>query len=126
MLYKKVVITIAIIVLTMMAIVYFSVNPENSVYMPKCIIKQLTGFDCPSCGVQRAVHAILHGDVVKAISYNPFFVIAVPYFLLVLYATIFKNAFAQRMRRIVLHRYALYSYIILFFAWWIARNIWFR
>ena len=126
MTYKKFIITIAIIVfITMMAIVYFNVNPEVSVYMPKCIIKQLTGFDCPSCGVQRAAHAILHGDVIKAISYNPFFVFAAPYFLLVLYATVFKNTFAQKIHRIVFHRYALYSYITLFFCWWIIRNIWF-
>ena len=83
----------------------------------------LTGYDCPSCGVQRAIHAVLHGDFAKAISYNPFFVISVPYFLLVLYSTVFKNSFAVKLRGIVCHRYALYGYIVLFFLWWILRNV---
>ena len=122
--YKKVIIIIVVGVLIALAtILYFFVNPEASVLMPKCPMKMLTGYDCPSCGVQRAIHAVLHGDFAKAISYNPFFVISVPYFLLVLYSTVFKNSFAVKLRGIVCHRYALYGYIVLFFLWWILRNI---
>lgn len=115
--YKKVIIIIVVGVLIALAtILYFFVNPEASVLMPKCPMKMLTGYDCPSCGVQRAIHAVLHGDFAKAISYNPFFVISVPYFLLVLYSTVFKNSFAVKLRGIVCHRYALYGYIVLFFG----------
>lgn len=122
--YKKVIIIIVVGVLIALAtILYFFVNPEASVLMPKCPMKMLTGYDCPSCGVQRAIHAVLHGDFAKAISYNPFFVISVPYFLLVLYSTVFKNSFAVKLRGIVCHRYALYGYIVLFFLWWILRNV---
>ena len=121
---KKVIIIIVVGVLIALAtILYFFVNPEASVLMPKCPMKMLTGYDCPSCGVQRAIHAVLHGDFAKAISYNPFFVISVPYFLLVLYSTVFKNSFAVKLRGIVCHRYALYGYIVLFFLWWILRNV---
>ena len=122
--YKKVIIIIVVGVLIALAtILYFFVNPEASVLMPKCPMKMLTGYDCPSCGVQRAIHAVLHGDFAKAISYNPFFVISVPYFLLVLYSTVFKNSFAVKLRGIVCHRYALYGSIVLFFLWWILRNV---
>ena len=122
--YKKVIIIIVVgVVIALATILYFFVNPEASVLMPKCPMKMLTGYDCPSCGVQRAIHAVLHGDFAKAISYNPFFVISVPYFLLVLYSTVFKNSFAVKLRGIVCHRYALYGYIVLFFLWWILRNI---
>jgi hypothetical protein len=122
---KRFFIIVAVVLLASATILYFFVNPENSELMPKCVVKQLTGYDCPSCGAQRAFHAVLHGDFIKALSYNPFFIISVPYFLLVLYATIFKNASAQKIRRIAFHRYALYAYVVLFFAWWVARNIWF-
>lgn len=122
--YKKVIIIIVVgVVIALATILYFFVNPEASVLMPKCPMKMLTGYDCPSRGVQRAIHAVLHGDFAKAISYNPFFVISVPYFLLVLYSTVFKNSFAVKLRGIVCHRYALYGYIVLFFLWWILRNI---
>ena len=49
-----------------------------------------------------------------------------PMILLVLYATIFKNASAQKVRKYACHRYAMYAYIVLFFVWWIVRNIWFK
>ena len=70
---KKVITTIVAGVLIASAtILYFFVNPEYSELMPKCVVKQLTGYDCPSCGAQRAFHAVLHGDFIKALSYNPF------------------------------------------------------
>lgn len=121
---KKVIIVIVVgVVISLATILYFFVNPEVSVFMPKCPVKMLTGYDCPSCGAQRAVHAVLHGNFATAISYNPFFVISVPYFILVLYSTVFKSSFALKVRAIVCHRYALYGYIVLFFLWWILRNI---
>lgn len=40
--------------------------------------KLLTGYDCPGCGSQRALHALLHGDI-NAFAYNPLFIIAIPY-----------------------------------------------
>lgn len=123
---KKLIIkTIVAIVVVAAMVLYFFVNPEDYEFMPKCVLKQLTGYDCPSCGAQRAFHAVLHGNFTKAISYNPFFVISVPYFLLVLYATFFKNIIATQVRKIAIHKYAIYTYIVLYFAWWIVRNIWF-
>lgn len=123
---SKVVISIITGILIVSAIIlYYNVTPENSEAMPKCTVRQLTGYDCPSCGAQRAFHAALHGDFLKAISYNPFFLISIPYFLLILYASVFKNKSAEKIKRITHHRYAVYTYIALFFAWWIARNIWF-
>ena len=102
---------------------YYFVNPEDTGFVPKCVLKHLTGFDCPSCGAQRAFHSVLHGEFIKALSYNPFFIISVPYFLLVLYATVFKGTFAKKVNRITFHRYTLYAYVVLFFVWWIVRNI---
>ena len=123
---KKLIIkTIVAIVVVAAMVLYFFVNPEDYELIPKCVLKQLTGYDCPSCGAQRAFHAVLHGNFTTAIYYTPFFVISVPYFLLVLYATFFKNIIATQVRKIAIHKYAIYTYIVLYFAWWIVRNIWF-
>jgi hypothetical protein len=37
-----------------------------------CMIKNITGVPCPSCGSTRSVSAILHGDIRSAIRFNPF------------------------------------------------------
>ena len=37
---------------------------------PRCPIYALTGIYCPGCGGQRAVSALLHGDVLDALNQN--------------------------------------------------------
>lgn len=46
--------------------------------LPPCPIHALTGLFCPGCGSTRALHALLHGDVVQAIAMNPLLVVAIP------------------------------------------------
>jgi len=36
-----------------------------------CPFKKLTGFDCPGCGFQRSLLALLQGDVVKSLQLYP-------------------------------------------------------
>lgn len=36
-----------------------------------CLFRQLTGLDCPSCGLTRAFRAMGHLDVIGAFRYNP-------------------------------------------------------
>lgn len=40
-------------------------------YLIPCPLKKLTGIDCPGCGFQRSVIALLHGDVMQSIAYYP-------------------------------------------------------
>ena len=37
-----------------------------------CIIKNVTGIPCPSCGSTRAVEALFHGHIIESILWNPF------------------------------------------------------
>ena len=48
-------------------------------WMPKCPTKLLFNIDCPGCGFQRAIHAIIHGEFKRAFSLNPFLFLAAPY-----------------------------------------------
>ena len=42
-----------------------------------CIIKEASGYPCPSCGSTRSVMSIIHGDFVDALYWNPIGVILV-------------------------------------------------
>lgn len=45
---------------------------------PKCLFFQFTGMHCPGCGMTRAAHACLRGDVVAALRFNPLLMTALP------------------------------------------------
>ena len=42
-------------------------SPDVGRFFPKCLLKLITGLDCPSCGMQRSLHALINGDVVAAL-----------------------------------------------------------
>lgn len=101
---------------------YTLVDPGTSIIAPKCFVKMLTGYDCPSCGGQRALHAILNGNIKEALLLNPFLFIAIPYLLAVAYTAFSHSKVATALRPYIQHRITIYFYIILYFAWWIIRN----
>ena len=41
--------------------------------IPTCIFKRITGHPCPTCGLTRAVEAMIHIKPVDAWLFNPFF-----------------------------------------------------
>ena len=42
-----------------------------AIFLPPCMFHTLTGFSCPGCGCTRAVIALLHGDLLASVRYNP-------------------------------------------------------
>lgn len=47
-----------------------------------CVFHNLTGHDCPGCGMTRSLVALLHGDAVLALAYNKGIIIVAPLLLL--------------------------------------------
>ena len=107
-------------------VVYYYIDPSKYLFIPKCPIKLITGFDCPGCGFQRALHATLNGDIVEAIQYNLFLVIAIPLTLiwLVIYFIIDRIEELQKKWLLInLNRCLIYFYVLSYFVWFIFRNI---
>ena len=52
--------------------------------LPPCPIHAYTGLFCPGCGATRAMHALVHGDVLQAMAMNPVFTLALPLLSLLL------------------------------------------
>jgi len=68
--YKKAGATVlALLAVLVLSSLYFRLDPARYPF-PRCPVHWLTGLHCPGCGTQRALHALLHGRVAEAISFN--------------------------------------------------------
>ena len=101
--------------------IYAIFDPAEG-FFPRCPVKMLTGFDCPGCGSQRAIHALLHGRIAQAWSLNPLMLILAPYALavVVLEATPTRMV---RLRRILTSTAAITATLLATILWVIARNL---
>ncbi len=112
------------VILVLLGIIYYYVNPSLQGHPIQCPWRVLTGTLCPACGSQRALNALVHGHLGQALSYNYFFILSIPYATAAVMVTWYN--FGHRLdglKRLVFHPITLKAYVVLFFAWWIARNI---
>jgi hypothetical protein len=47
-----------------------AVDPSSAGAYPECVVRSVTGWWCPGCGLTRATHHLLHGDIWQAHAYN--------------------------------------------------------
>lgn len=80
--------------------VYYLADPSTSRWMPQCIIHRLTGYQCPGCGSQRMLHALLHGDIASAWSYNAFLLMMLPLIAVMVWLEITRKKHPEAYRRI--------------------------
>ena len=118
---KRIIIIFVIVIFCGTILFFF--NPENSIWFPKCPFYILTGLQCPSCGIQRALHHLLQLQFKEAFWYNPFLIISIPYAVALLLSTWIMPGRCCKLRTLCTHPYTIDIYVILMIAWWIARNI---
>lgn len=53
----------------------YNINYSESSHIKVCIIKNVTGYPCPSCGTTRAVQEFLKGNLMNSFFMNPFGII---------------------------------------------------
>ncbi|MCC4605791.1 DUF2752 domain-containing protein [Xanthomonas campestris pv. badrii] len=88
---------------------------------PPCAFHALTGFYCPGCGITRALHALVHGDLVSAFGMNA---LAVGLLALVPFVVLWHHGWQPAIFQPIAR--ALSSpllWITLLPGFWIARNL---
>lgn len=116
---------VAIIVVSILAFLYRTYNPEGNVYFPKCLFVKLTGYKCPGCGSQRAIHYLLNLDILNAMRENLILVISIPYILtgFVLDSIKNPNKIILKLRKALFGRKAIFVILFVILGFWILRNI---
>lgn len=116
---------IGILFVLILAILYKTYNPAENIFFPKCPFNELTGFKCPGCGSQRAVHHLLNFDIKNAFKENAILVISIPYIVTGLAFDFVKkpNVKLLKWRKALFGQKAIFVILLIIIAFWILRNI---
>ena len=116
----------AVVVLILLAALYlfYNLNPETQPIFPKCPFLVITGYECPGCGSQRAIHQLLHLNIGAALKYNAFMVIALPYVFLGVYMEYFGGKQRNvKLYRFFFGRYSALVILVIMILYWVLKNI---
>ncbi|HEV2912666.1 MAG TPA: DUF2752 domain-containing protein [Pyrinomonadaceae bacterium] len=92
-----------------------------------CPFRAVTGYPCPGCGMTRAFSAIAHGDIWRAVIYNP-----LSPFLFLALLLVWANAAAtllnwrgvhSRLARLRPSANASAVMLFVLLAWWVVRLV---
>ncbi len=111
------------ILLCIIVYLYYFNNPAIEGLFPACPFHSVTGLYCPGCGSQRALHQLLHFNILQTLNYNALYVLGL--------FTIFYNIIVEGINRFTVKQYYNYLYHpktpiifgIIIVLFWVLRNI---
>lgn len=107
-----------------LACFFYRVDPEQTIWVPKCLFYYATGWQCPACGTQRAIHQLLHFHLREAVAYNAFLFVSIPYLSLLIWTKLDGEEKKQsRLQAFCQSKRVVYGYVTLILIWWIGRNL---
>ena len=108
---------------TGLAVLFFILDPAKHDIFPRCIFNSITGYYCPGCGSQRAVHSLLHLDFAGVISYNFLFL---PAALLIFYHYLhpfFNRFFGWKLPNVFYFKSTPLIILGVVIVFWVLRNL---
>ncbi|MEU5939178.1 DUF2752 domain-containing protein [Micromonospora sp. NPDC047548] len=90
---------------------------------PSCLLKLLTGLDCPGCGGTRALWYVLHADLPAAARHHFLFVFALPFLAYLFVAWAGQQAFGWRLPELRISPPVIAGFLAVWLAFSVARNL---
>jgi hypothetical protein len=112
-----------LVIIAGLAVFFFVLDPAKYNIFPRCLFNSVTGYYCPGCGSQRAIHSLLHFDIAGVVSYNFLFI---PAFLLIIYHylhPVLNRFFEWKLPNIFYFKstpWIIFGFVL---AFWILRNL---
>ncbi len=104
-------------------LIYYFFNPSTNFFLP-CPIYYTTGFYCPGCGSQRAIHLLLHGNIIGAFRFNPLMVLTLPLLIYGLGITVANWIFGTSYRFMLFYsKLFIFGYFGIAILYWVLRNL---
>lgn len=120
---KKIINLGLLIVFTGLAVLFFVLNPNENIIFPKCVFNSITGYYCPGCGSQRAIHSLLHLNFAGVIDNNFLFL---PTVLLIIYHysfTFLNKIFGWKLPNFFYYKNTPWIIMVIIILFWILRNL---
>lgn len=105
-----------------LVVFYGLVDPATSPFVPRCMFHTLTGLECPGCGSQRAIHALLRGDFVAAWEYNALVVAGILPVAVYIYAEATRTCNPRLYARLN-SMPAIITAAVVILVWSVGRNL---
>ena len=103
--------------------VMFAFNPANLFPSTLCPFHALTGFHCPGCGVLRALHQLLRGNVLAALGLNPLIGLSLPIATYGWLSQASNHLTKRPLPKVHIPAYCVWTLAGIVIAFWVLRNI---
>lgn len=103
--------------------VLFFVDAKTAALFPPCPFHWITGLWCPGCGSGRALRALLHGEILRALDYNPLMVLSLPFLAYAGVSGLLLGFRGKGLPRLLRGRYWGWFVVCLVIIYWVVRNI---
>lgn len=103
----------------------YVLDPATNALFPRCPFHALTGWLCPGCGSQRALHQLLHLNIAAAFALNPLMVVALPYVLIGFILEVLRSRTSRgaRLREHWFGGRVPLVWLVVIMVFWIGRNV---
>ena len=103
---------------------YSYYNPSQHSFFVPCPFNYVTGYHCPGCGSQRAIHQLLHFNILGALRMNPLLVLSLPILFVGVGVQVWNYIFETQHRiKLFYNNNFIYGYFIVVILYWVLRNV---
>ncbi len=121
--FKYLLFFLAAVLATGFVYMYYNINPAGQDWMPKCPFHSMTGYHCPGCGSQRAIHDFLHGNIIEGFKHN--FLVGLGVLVLFYKAFLLVRAkfYPEKSTNLLYSPKVPWIILVLIIGFWILRNL---
>ncbi len=113
------------VILIAVVLIFYFLDPATSRGFWTCPFHRITGWYCPGCGGQRALHELLHGHFIAALRLNPLAILLfIPAAIYAYTAYAFRVLGIMRLPAIKIRNGALIALLAAIILFGILHNVW--
>ena len=101
----------------------YLVDPRVPGNYPPCLFLYFTGCYCPGCGTLRALHRLLHGDLIGALGYNPLTMLVLPLITVTGVAGLTEAVGRPLPFNFTLSHRVAWAVVVVIILFWTLRNV---